>query len=76
MTFGIVTTIMAMPVLAQSISPFQPEELKAINQQPLVPPQGVMGKPKPPVPESTPKKIIIGPNYTCLLYTSPSPRDS
>jgi hypothetical protein len=34
MTFGIVTTIMAMPVLAQSISPFQPEELKAINQQP------------------------------------------
>jgi flagellar motor protein MotB len=64
MTFGIVTTIMAMPVLAQSISPFQPEELKAINEQPLVPPQGVMGKPKPPAPESAPKRVIIGPNYT------------
>ena len=32
MTFGNVTTIIAMPVLAQSISPFQPEELKAINE--------------------------------------------
>ena len=32
MTFGNVTTIIAMPVLAQSISSFQPEELKAINE--------------------------------------------
>jgi len=64
MTFGIAMTIMALPVLAQSISPFQPEELKAINEQPLVPPQGVMGNPKPASPETAPRKVIIGPNYT------------
>jgi len=45
MILGIAMTIMALPVLAQSVFPFQPEELKAINEQPLVPPQGVMGKP-------------------------------
>jgi len=64
MTFGIVTTIMALLVLDQSISSLQPEELRAINEQPLVPPQGVMGKPKPTAPESAPKRVIIGPNYT------------
>jgi hypothetical protein len=64
MILGIAMTIMALPVLAQSVSPFQPEELKAINEQPLVPPQGVMGKPKPASPETAPRKVIIGPNYT------------
>lgn len=49
--------------LAQNASPLQPDELKAINEQPLVPPQGVMGKPKPLPPETAPKSIIIGPDY-------------
>jgi hypothetical protein len=48
--------------LAQ-VSPLQPNELKAINEQPLVPPQGVMGKPNPLPPETAPQGIIIGPNY-------------
>lgn len=49
--------------LAQGVSPLGPNDLKAINEQPLVPPQGVMGKPKPLPPETAPKSIIIGPNY-------------
>jgi hypothetical protein len=49
--------------VAQGIAPLQPNELKAINEQPLVPPQGVLGKPKPVQPESAPRNIIIGPHY-------------
>ena len=64
MTFGIVTTIMALPVLDQSISSLQPEALRAINEQPLLPAQGVMGKPKPLALEIAPNRVIIGPNYT------------
>lgn len=45
------------------VSPLQPNELKAINEQPLVPPQGVMGKPKPLPPETAQPGIIFGPNY-------------
>jgi hypothetical protein len=45
MTFGIVKTIMALPVFDQSIISLQPEELRTFNEQPLLPGQGVMGKP-------------------------------
>lgn len=63
-SIGSAAACLAMPLFAQTSSPFQPQELKAINEQPLVPPQGVLDKPKPPAPETAPKKIIIGPNYT------------
>lgn len=63
-SIGFVTACLALPLFAQTGSPFQPEELKAINEQPLVPPQGVLDKPKPSTPETAPKRIIIGPNYT------------
>ncbi len=62
----IVLAVLSTPsasLLAQGLSPLQPNELKAINEQPLVPPQRVMGDPKPLPPETAPKKIIIGPNY-------------
>ena len=62
----IVLAVLGTPsasLLAQGLSPLQPNELKAINEQPLVPPQRVMGDPKPLPPETAPKKIIIGPNY-------------
>jgi len=48
---------------AQGLSPLGPDELKSINQQPLVPPQRVMGDPKPLPPETAPRKVIIGPDY-------------
>ncbi len=50
-------------VAVAQIAPLQPNELEAINKQPLVPPQGVMGKPKPLPPETAPQGIIIGPDY-------------
>ncbi len=57
-------TSLAFANLAMAqVSPLQPNELKAINEQPLVPPQGVMGKPKPLPPETAPRGIIFGPNY-------------
>jgi hypothetical protein len=56
------SVVTANLALAQ-ISPLQPNELEAINKQPLVPPQGVMGKPKPLPPETAPQGIIVGPNY-------------
>ena len=62
----IVLAVLGIPsasLLAQGLSPLQPNELKAINEQPLVPPQRVMGDSKPLPPESAPKKVIIGPNY-------------
>ncbi len=63
-SIGSVAACLALPLFAQTSSPFQPQELKAINEQPLVPPQGVLDKPKPSAPETAPKRIIIGPNYT------------
>lgn len=57
-----ISAVTANLALAQ-VSPLQPNELKAINEQPLVPPQSVMGKPKPLPPETAPQRIIIGPNY-------------
>ncbi len=62
-SIGSVVAFLALPLFAQTSSPFQPQELKAINEQPLVPPQGVLDKPKPSAPETAPKRIIKGPNY-------------
>jgi len=56
-------TLATANLAVAQISPLQPNELKAINEQPLVPPQGVMGKPKPLPLETAPQGIIIGPNY-------------
>ena len=61
MTFGIVKTIMALPVFDQSIISLQPEELRAFNEQPLLPAQGVMGKPKSLALEIAPNIIILDP---------------
>jgi hypothetical protein len=61
-SYLLISVATANLALAQ-IAPLQPNELEAINKQPLVPPQGVMGKPKPLPPETAPQGIIFGPNY-------------
>ncbi len=61
--FYLLISVAIANVAVAQIAPLQPNELEAINKQPLVPQQGVMGKPKPLPPETAPQGIIVGPDY-------------